>query len=239
MKSAAALLILLLAPGARAQDKSAMMGSVVKSDRWRVIRRPQQIEELTGDVVYEKEGRRLRSDWALYNHDSEVLEAKGGIVLEQKTGENGVFEVRGASGRHERKTGEGRLDGPGEKPLLFTRKSAVGAPVGRGRAGHAAWNTRQERLYLHDDVYYYDEEGDMRAQKIAYDRREESIHLSGGRPVLTGRQKDWSAAVQADAITAYRRVPQGRRVVAEGRTRGWLYFPEAEKKAPFWKRFTP
>jgi lipopolysaccharide export system protein LptA len=210
---------------AYAQAPAEMIGSVVKSDKWNVKRRPQKIEELSGNVTYDKGPRRLRADWAIFNHDTGDMQARGNIRLRQEMPSGESVLALGNSARHNRKTGIGHMLGTDARPIGFEHKLPDGAIRGKGKAGRADWDEKKQEISLSGGVDYTDIQGEGRAQKAVYRQTDQSLELTGARPVLHAREENWALAVQAEKITAFRRVPFGRKVVANGKTSGWLYFP--------------
>lgn len=193
------LLCFLIFPtgASAAPTRSAAVGSVVKSEKWHIRRKPHRIEELSGNVTYRKEGRFLRADWARYDHKLKVLRAKGRIRVEHPTDDGGMITLRGEHAYFDENLQKGSLKGKDEADSVrFERTNEA-----RGSAGYG------------------------RAQVLRFDAAEESLRLEGSRPFVTSKESRWSAAVQADRITIYRGGPEGRRIVAEGRTQGWIHFP--------------
>ncbi len=197
------LLCLLIFPNgaSAAPTRSAAVGSVVKSEKWHIRRKPHRIEELSGNVTYRKEGRFFRADWARYDHKLKVLRAKGRIRMEHPTDEGGKITLRGERARFDENLQKGSLKGKNEADSVYFER----VNEARGATGHG------------------------RAQVLRFDAAEQSLRLEGRRPFVTGKESRWSAAVQADRITVYRGGLEGRRIVAQGRTQGWIHFPREGK----------
>ena len=192
------LMILFAATcSASPRTRTAMIGSVVKSEKWNIRRKPHKIEELSGNVTYRKEGRFLRADWALYDHRLKVLKAKGRIRAEHPADEGDKILFRGEIARFDEKLQKGLLRGKNKSDSVhFERVHATLGSTGNGRA-----------------------------QVLRFDAAQKSFRLEGRRPYVTGREARWSTAVQADRITVYEGGAENRRIVAQGRTQGWIYFP--------------
>lgn len=170
--------------------------SVVKSDKWHIRRKPHKIEELSGNVTYRQGERFLRADWVVYDHKLKVLRARGRIRIEHPTDEGDKITLRGERAHFDQNLQKGSLEGKSKTDSVrFDRVNKSRNSTGHGRA-----------------------------QVLRFDAAEESLRLTGRRPYVTGRESRWSAAVQADRITVYRGGPEGRRIVAEGRTQGWIHF---------------
>src|SRR5262245_34539835 len=104
-----AVLLLLSAP-VRAEKRSPLAGSVVRSREYVVRRTPHKIEEFIGDVYYRGGDRELRSDRARFDHQSQVWHGRGHVtgILRRKNGS--VIEVRGDELEHNVRTGKGWLN---------------------------------------------------------------------------------------------------------------------------------
>lgn len=209
-----------------AQEKNTMMRSVVKSGTWRVRRKPHTIEEFRDNVTYERNLRKLRADWAEYDHASETLQARGKIQVDQKTDSGEKIRLQGHTLRHDRKSNSGALNPKSSKEWVHVEHyNAEGEAVGKGRARTLSWKNDGADVFMQGSVQYDDEMGTGRSENAHYHHPEKSVLLKGRRPVLSAHEKDWWGAVQADQIKAYRGGVEGRRVIAEGKTNGWIYFP--------------
>lgn len=232
------LLALLLSPlaglpAAAAEKNSQLIGSVVRSERWSVRRSPHKVEELSGDVTYDRRDRFLRADWALYDHDSEQVEAKGSIRAEGVLQDGSRVKAYGEKGRYAARSQRGGLSGrDGKERIRFSMEDRPGGGavfVGTGTARDLAWDGGAQTVVLRGDVQAQGSRGALRADSVTYDAAADRMDLIGRRPVFLAREPAWSASVQADQVSAFRR-PAGRWLVSgDGAARGWIHFPESER----------
>ncbi|MFH2201529.1 MAG: hypothetical protein ABIJ96_00290 [Elusimicrobiota bacterium] len=206
MRGAALAVIITVFPLSAAADgglSPEAVGSVVRSERWNVRRKPHKVEELSGNVTYDKDNRHLRADWALYDHKTKVLQGRGGIRITQETTKGRKIHLTGERGSYDDNSRQGVLSGQTDAdPVRFKRVDAAGQDIGGAQCRTVHWDAAQE-----------------------------AVSLEGRRPYLRADEPGWSGAVQADRITAHRGTDTGRRIVAEGRTSGWLYFPHDTDRA--------
>ncbi|MFH1724175.1 MAG: hypothetical protein ABII00_06075 [Elusimicrobiota bacterium] len=216
-------------PGAVVDE--SLIGTVVRSERWNVRRTSGTVEELSGNVVYEYEDRMARAEWARYDHESGVLEAKTDIRGRQRLRDGTTAALEGQLMTFDRRNGKGTLRGESEAdPIRFSLTPPDGDGTARGSARRLVFDASKETVSLEGDIRLAAPRGDARAEDALFERRARSLTLSGRRPVLTAREAGWSAAVQAETITGRALEGSRRRVVAEGAARGWLYFPDKGRR---------
>ncbi|TBR19167.1 hypothetical protein EPO15_14575 [bacterium] len=224
-------LLLLLAAAAFAEE--SLIGTSVKSDKWNIKRGDQKVEEFSGNVVYSKEGRHLKADWALYDHDRKRLDAKGNLTAEERLEDGTTAVAKGEKAAHDQTSGLGRLEGrtPAEG-VAFLLKRPDGSEQGRGRADRAEWDMKARTVRLEGGVEVKEERGEAHAQTARFLQGAKRLELEGRRPVLTGVGPGWSAAVQADGVSAEALDGPRRRITGRGRAHGWLHFPQRGAFAP-------
>ncbi|MBI5597232.1 MAG: hypothetical protein HY928_14155 [Elusimicrobia bacterium] len=227
-----ALFALVFAAAAAAQENS-LIGSSVSSDKWNIKRGDQKVEEFTGNVQYRKEGRRLAADWALYNHDTQRLEARGSLSAEDRLGDGTTATARGEKAFFERLSGKGWLTGkrPEDEVSLLVQRPD-GSEQGRGGARRAEWDVKRREVLLQGDAWFKEERGDVQADTARFIHPAKTMELAGRRPVIRAVGPGWSAAVQADALTATAIDDDRRRVSGKGGAKGWLHFPSDSPLGP-------
>ena len=232
MTLAQALLSALLAAPAAGQEAS-LIGSVVRSDKWNIKRGEHKVEEFTGNVQYQREGRRLRADWALYDHDQQTLDARGNLKAEEKLADGTVAALEAGQGAFDRAAGKGWLAGrrPDDGVPLILRKPD-GSEQGRGWSRRLTWDLPRREAALEGDARFQEERGELHAETARFDHGAKSLTLTGRRPVISARGPGWAAAVQAESLTALALEGSRRRVTGTGRARGWLHFPASGSLRP-------
>jgi lipopolysaccharide export system protein LptA len=225
----AALLLVARPACAAPKPEPELIGSLVRSERWNVRRGAHKVEEFSGNVRYRREGRSLRADWALYDHATKKLEARGDVVGEEALEDGAVATVRGDHGSHDVESRRGVLFPAKGGKVFFSRRAANGQ-TDSGSADRLEWDEKTGLVVMDGHVECHGPEGDAWGRHGVYDVRAGTLAIDGGRPVLRGVQPGWSAAAQADVLRA-RREP--REVEGEGATKGWVRF---EKGLPEKKR---
>ncbi|MBI3297485.1 MAG: hypothetical protein HYZ75_04940 [Elusimicrobia bacterium] len=225
MRLLTAALCAALASGAAAQEPS-LIGSVVRSNKWDIKRGAHKVEEFTGDVQYRREGRRLRADWALYDHDQRRIDARGAIRAEERLEDGTLASAEGERSSHDRRDGTGWLVGRGsDDPVRIHLLKPAGGEQGRGRARKLAWDLPRREARLEGDAWFREERGEIRAEVARFYHAQKKLELGGRRPTLSARGPDWAAAVQADQLTGLALDGARRRVTGKGRAHGWIHFP--------------
>jgi hypothetical protein len=194
-------------------------GSVVRSKEWIVRRGKTREEEFSGDVRYDAAGTELDSDWALYRQGPNDWQAKGRIRARRvlKTGD--VVESSGDKAWYAVGTQKGRLE-----PAPGTRVPVLHTPP-EGGPDHAegdllSWEGENVGI-LTGHARGWGPRGEFWAEEARYDRlpADQSLTLSGNRPVIHDYQGGADAALKGDRIVAY---DSPRRAVATGRAQGWI-----------------
>ena len=264
----AALLLLLHVPqsalGQTSRVDPSFIGSVVKSDRWNLKRGRGVVEELIGNVLYSREDRQLRSDWALYDHATKQMSARGDIRGYLRLEDGALIRARGEEGAYNTESYEGHLAtaGLGRPMVLHVTPGARGRSVAWNpgdagawadscarvkwgtpldvcvNAGRVDWNADTYRAVLSGGVYYRSLKREGWAQTVTQDQVAKRLTLEGRRPVITASEATWDAALQADRVIYERSEKDSRRVRAAGRVHGWISFrdPEPENGRPGFRK---
>ena len=220
-----ALLLAALAVLSAGAEES-LIGTSVKSDKWNIKRGEQKIEEFTGNVVYKKDRRGARADWALYDHDRRRLDARGALSADERLEDGTLAVARGEKAVHDQANGRGSLEGrTPEEGVRLELKKPDGSEQGRGRADRASWDLKERTVRLDGGVWVKEERGEARAETARFNQAKKRLDLEGRRPVLSGVGPGWGAAVQADAVSAEALSGSRRRITGNGKAHGWLYFP--------------
>lgn len=225
------LLLIFIAP-AFSEKKDPLAGAVVQSKEWAIRRTPDKEEEFIGNVSYSGGGSIIHSDWALFQHATELWKIRGKIKASHRFTNGNLLEAFGEKGAYDMKTQKGSILPAPNQPLRFTRKSDDGE-YDQGEAGRMEWEGRK-RLSLISDVHLWGERLELRAGRADLDGLSNSVHLTGGRPFLRNTEEKWSGAVKADDIYASegsalsKSGAKSRRITADGKVQGWIYFKRTE-----------
>jgi lipopolysaccharide export system protein LptA len=228
-----AVLFLVSSPSLHAEQKSPLMGAVIASDHWTVERKGgKKIEIFTGNVRYRRKNRSLYSDWVMQDHQSQILTARGNVRAQDTFDSGEILFAQGHKAEHNIRTEKGFLIGASETDFVHLKRTVPGSNPENGTARRMEWDGPSGVLWLIGDVHLQGSQGEAWAQKAHYTRSERKIVLEQARPVLKAQEPTWSGAVQADRITG---LDNPKRVLAEGKARGWVYFPNRNaylKKTP-------
>lgn len=158
MRAAAAAGLLALVCAARAAEapKNAphkpkhpkIVGAVVRSDKWKVIRREdREREEFTGNVSYSREGDKSTADRAVYDKQSGVFDLMGRAYTKRYLELRGYIELWSdrQSYDFEKELGESSMDGDGQARMRWTDP---GRPEGSGLARRILWDEAAKTVEL-------------------------------------------------------------------------------------------
>lgn len=219
-------LIALLLPALALGQAGPVAGSVVRSKEWKIKRAPQREEEFIGEVRYQSGPTRFSADWALFQHEAKLWQARGRVAVTRTSESGEVLDARGERAQHDQTTEKGWLRAKEGGLLVFTRTPAGEAPD-HGETQRLAWQGKNDLLAF-GQVHLWGPRLEAWADEAHW--RGELLELSGSRPVLHRLQgDDWTGAVKADRITASR---SAQTVSADGKTAGWLVF----KKDPLGRK---
>jgi hypothetical protein len=226
MKTAllAALAAALLSPAAAAKDEPApparAAGSVIRSKEWKIRRFPKREEEFIGEVRYQSGPTRLNSDWALFQQETGLWQARGSVAVTQTLASGEKVEARGEQASHDQGSQKGWLTAEKGRLLEFTRIPPSGTPE-FGRAERLDWEG-QKKVLGTGRVHAWGEQAESWAERAEW--RDGLLELTGGRPVLHQKQgEDWTGAVKAERIRMSR---ADGALAADGRATGWILFKE-------------
>lgn len=218
-----AWLILWLVCPVFAQEKAAARtaAGVVRSQEWKVRRSPKREEEFIGDVRYHSGPTRLSCDWALFQQEGELWQARGRITAAHRLESGELLEAsQGEAAAYEQKSGKGWLSAASGRLLELTR-TLPEAPPDFGRAERLEWEG-DTQAWAKGRVHAWGPLAEVWAEQAHW--RGSAVALSGGRPVLHRKQgKDWTGAVKADRIVLRR--GQGE-LSADGGAVGWFVLKE-------------
>ncbi|MFI5362260.1 MAG: hypothetical protein ACHQ49_09850 [Elusimicrobiota bacterium] len=230
--SALPLLLLLLPAAARSESATKVAGSVVRSKEWVVRRGKAREEEFRGDVRYDAAGTKLSADWALYRQGPNDWHAKGNIYARRVFKEGDVVETRGKEAWHNQTTSIGRLE-PAAGVLIPILHTPVQGDPDHAEGERLTW-IGQSSGTLTGRARGWGPRGEFWSATAHYDRLppvakglppDESMTLTGDRPVLHSYQGGDDAAVKADKIVVF---DSPRRAVFTGRALGWTLSPSTD-----------
>lgn len=223
-----ALLFALLCAPAEAESSlpvtrplAPVAGSVVRSKEWVVRRGANKEEEFIGDVRYDSAGTRLSCDWALFKHRDRSWRARGHVLFRQRLSDGSTVMAYGEQAGHDLNSKRGYLEpAPGAR-VAFTRTPPGEAPD-HGESGRISWDA-ERRVTMSAGTKVWGPRLELAADEAVYELTDDRLTLGGGRPVLRKVSGEWTTALKADEVVAFK---SSRRLEARGAVRGWLVFHE-------------
>jgi hypothetical protein len=207
-------------PRARRSDSDVKVaGSVVRSKEWIVRRGKTREEEFIGDVRYDAAGLKLTSDWALYRQGTTSWEVRGKVHARRQYVGGDVVETNGDKAWYNETTFKGRLE-----PAAGARVPLLHTPP-QGEPDHAVGDLLswigQDVIILSGRAHGWGPRGEFWGESARYDRApdDQSLTLTGARPVLHGYQGGDDSAAKGDKIVGY---DSPRRAIVTGRAMGWF-----------------
>jgi hypothetical protein len=218
--------LLTLAPLLFAQGSSPVAGGVVSSKEWRVKRGETKEEEFIGDVRYRTGPTVIVSDWALYKHEPQTWQLRGGVKVDRKLDSGDLVEARGDRAFLDARTRAGWMTAADR--IHFKRTPLEGEPD-RARAQRMDWEGR-ERISLSGQVHSWGPRLESWSDRADYADATGELKLTGGRPAMRkfagwDAQDDWTGALKADQVSAWQ---SKRRLSADGGVVGWLEFDKSK-----------
>jgi hypothetical protein len=205
-----------------AADTQGVAGGVVRSKQWVVKRGPPRVEEFSGEVSYRKGPSLLNSDWALFQHATQVWQVKGHVQVWHTLKSGDRVEFLGEQGEYNQGTKLGHLLGAADGLVAYKRFPVEGGPPDEGTAVRLDWEG-SDKAHLTGSVHVWGPRMELHSAKADYDAGPGTVTAVGNRPVLRILQGDWTGAVQADTMTAKEKPEL---FWADGKTRGWLKFKD-------------
>lgn len=224
-----ALLIFLALPAAawseRPNPKDPLAGTVVRSKEYVVKRSPHKVEEFIGDVYYRSGDRQIKSDWARFDHLSQIWQARGHVQGFLRMKDGTPVQVWGQDAEHSMKTGRGWIkEKDTEHPIRF--EHGDDSLKDQGLARRVEWDEMASKAWARGDVHVWGERGEAWGEVAEYDHDERLLTMTGRRPVIVHHEPKWSGALQADKVRA---LEGERQLIGDGKAQGWIVFESFQK----------
>lgn len=209
--------ILISAAGfSLSRDKDPLMGSIVKSDVWKMDR-ANGMEYFRGNVSFVNSLYSLRSDEARYDHGEKMWFLEGNVSCVRRFDNGEKISLSADRAKFRQEFEMGTLWGKGRRieavyyakngQNLFSLCDRIEADYPGNRVEfHGRYSLRDETNYAASD-------------RALYDRNLEVFVLSGSRPFLRSRDEKYNFAVQGDTITYHH---AEKNFEAEGDVKGWI-----------------
>jgi len=210
------LAALLLSPAAAASAEDLLMGSVVKSDKWKMDRAKDR-EVFDGNVSFRNPHYTLKADHALYAHPARTWNVSGSVYTLRLFDDRSQVEVNCDRAIYE-ETQERAFLERGELPV----RMKYTAPDGRalyGTSDRARALNAESRVYFDGNMKLSTEDLDIYSAQGLYDARDATFLVYGSTPLAVGRREGYDFAVNSDSMKLFR---DSRNVKFYDRVKGWV-----------------
>ena len=197
------------------EDLSMLLGGMVKSDKW-IIRKDSLEEEFIGNVRYENEMYKLFADKALSKRKAKTYELNGNVFL-SRTADNTVLTLTAKRVFYNQNKDNGFANGSKKVQVKVVYQTPEN--IYTLLADKVEFSKKATFLRASGNIKLSDKENTLNAQNVTFDRISGIFEALDVRPLIVGKNKDGSYAVEADKIIVDTKNGQ---FTAEGNARGWL-----------------
>ncbi len=217
MRTRLSVLVLALAlPAAAAAGEDFLMGSVVKSDRWKMDRANDR-ELFDGDVSFRNPRYTLKADHAAYSRRTKVWDIYGSVYTLRRFDDGSRVEVDCDRSVYSEGLEEARLR-RGALPVRM-KYTAPDGRVLRGLSDRADAANAAGRIDFAGAFTLSTENLDIHAEKGSYDNAERSFLIHDSTPAAVGTREGYDFAINADSIKLFR---DSRDIKFTDRVSGWV-----------------
>lgn len=209
------LLLLLLAAPAAAED-DLLMGSVVKSDKWKMDRTNDR-EIFDGNVSFRNPRYTLQADHALYSRKAQTWDLSGSVHTLRYFEDKSQVESYCDSGRYLEEDEVAYM----ERGALPVRMRFTGADgrVLNGRSDHVRAENMVGLVYFDGDFSLSTDNLDIYSAKGLYDSDDQTFLIEKSTPLAVGKREGYDFAINAERIKFFR---DSRDIKFYNNVRGWV-----------------
>ena len=197
------------------QDLSMLLGGMVKSDKW-IIRKDSFEEEFIGNVRYENEMYKISADRALSKRKDKIYELSGNVFL-SRTENNTVLTLNAKRVFYNQKKDEGFAQAAKKaqvKIVYITPENTYTL-----LANKVEFSNKANFFKATGNVQLSDKENTLKAEEVTFDRSSGIFEAISVRPIILGKNKDGSYALEADKMIVNTKTGKFK---ATGAPQGWL-----------------
>lgn len=219
-----AALLLPAAPLRAAED--LLMGSVVKSDKWKMDRANDR-EIFEGNVSFRNPRYTLKADNALYLRPAQTWHMKGSVQMTRRFDRGGQVEVACDRAVYLETAEEATLD-RGDKPVRMRYTGADGRVL-RGRSDRTLAEYRKGLMTFTGAFSLSTDNLDMFSEKGLYANDEATFLMYDSTPMAVGTRQGYDFAINSERIKFFK---DSRDIKFYNRVTGWVKDtpPEPEKQ---------
>ncbi|HBA61229.1 MAG TPA: hypothetical protein DCZ92_10520 [Elusimicrobia bacterium] len=232
-----ACLLLLTAPATAAPaDSEFLMGSVVKSDKWK-MNRVNETEVFTGNVSFRNPHYLLKADHAVYNRARSAWDLDGSVYVLRTFDDSSQVEMTCAKGRYLETAEEAHLVRGGEQVKMTYR--GHDGKILKGRSDRALAENKKRLMHFEGAFSVSTENLDMYSIRGLYDDAlktflfYDSTGVPSGAilsppaprapgaslPAAIGRRDPYNFAITAESMKFFR---DSRDIKFYNRVYGWV-----------------
>lgn len=225
MKFLLALLLLQFSPPLAAEE-DFLMGSVVKSDKWKMDRTNDR-EIFDGNVSFRNPRYTLKAEHALYARPAQTWNVSGAVSILRRFDDKSLVEVFCDRALYLENSEEAFLES-GTLPV----RMKYTAPDGRalnGRSRTAKAENKSGMMYFDGDFSMSTENLDMFSGMGFYSNTEKSFTLHESTPLAVGTREGYDFAINSSKMKFFR---DTRDIKFYNNVNGWVKDAPAPKKKP-------
>ncbi|MCX5791113.1 MAG: hypothetical protein NTY45_02690 [Elusimicrobia bacterium] len=220
------LIALSLAGTGRAaqKDPDFLMGSVVKSDVWKMDR-TNDLEIFTGDVSFKNPRYTLKADNAVYNRKITAWDLKGSVYTLRTFLDLSRVEMYCDRARYLEAGEEAYLE-RGALPVRMKYRGADGRTL-NGHSDRARAENKNGLMYFNGDFALATDNLELHSEQSLYDNRQNTFMLYDSTaperppalPAAVGKREGYNFAIAAESIKFFR---DSRDIKFYNKVAGWV-----------------
>ena len=197
------------------QDLSMLLGGMIKSDKW-IIRKDSFEEEFIGNVYYENEIYKISADKALSKRKEKTYELSGNVFL-SRTENNTTITLNAGRVFYDQKKDIGFANAVNKKQvkIVYITPKNVYTLL----ANKVEFSKKANFFKASGKVQLSDKENTLKAEEVTFDRVSGIFEAVSVRPIMLGKNKDGSYALEADKMIVNTKTSK---FYATGKPQGWL-----------------
>ncbi len=208
-----------------AEKDNIMMGSVVKSDKWKMDRTKDQ-EFFDGNVSFRNPHYTLTADHALYKRKEQAWDINGSVYTLRRLEDKSQVEAYCDRARY-LETEEKAFMERGKLPVRMIYTGTDGKKL-RSRSDHARAENKQGLMYFNDNFALSTENLDIYSMKGLYNNIARSFLIEKSTPLAVGTREGYNFAINSERIMFFR---DSRDIKFYNNVSGWVKDPpEGVKK---------
>lgn len=219
MKELILPLLLLCSTCFAAEQESFMMGSVVKSDKWKMDRTRDQ-EVFDGNVSFRNPRYTLTADHALYKRKEQSWDITGSVYTLRRLEDKSQIEAYCDRARY-LEADETAFMERGKLPVRMLYTGADGKKL-KGRSDRTRAENKKGLMYFDDNFSLSTDNLDIYSRKGLYDNKERSFLIEESTPLAVGTREGYNFAINSERIKFFR---DSRDIKFYNNVSGWVKDP--------------